>query len=155
ALTVDGAGIIVILRNMTIDSSNPSTPGAIGINVVQAASLHVEYCTIRGFTGPAIKFAPSAPGSQLAVSDTVITDNGSGAAGGGIQIAPAAGGVGVVLNRVTFGFNVTAMVLYSGNGSIGAVMRDSVVSASKSNGILAIAGQPLNLAIERSSLVNN
>ena len=60
-----------------------------------------------------------------------------------------------MLNRVQFEYNVTAMVLNSTDGPIGAVMRDSVVSSNLSNGILSIAGQGTSFTIERSSLLNN
>src|SRR5205807_8523772 len=95
--------------------------------------------------------------SQLIVSDTVIADNGiAPSTGGGIQVAPVAGGsAGVVLNRVRLGFNVTAMALISSNGEIGAVMTDSVVTASRSNGILSIASQFIGFTIKHSRLLNN
>src|SRR5207249_1115713 len=104
-----------------------------------------ENCVIRDMTTTsalAIRFQPSTPGAQLVVSDTIIKNNGSApSTGGGIQVAPAVGGsAGVVLNRVTFEYNVTAMVLNSANGSIGMTMTDSIVSSSKSNGILSLAG---------------
>ena len=91
------------------------------------------------------------------MSDTIIANNGSApSTGGGIQVFPQPGGsAGVVLNRVTFDYNVTAMALVSNNGSIGMTMTDSIVSSSKSNGILSLAGQIINFTIRNSKLVNN
>ena len=171
-LVVNGAAIVVILRNMTItgfgSSAILSTANSfIGIDFVNGAALIIENCSIQNFNNasgnviPAgIKFEPSAPGSQLIVTDTVIANNGQNGCctsiGGGLLVAPRAGGsAGVVLNRVRFGFNVTAMVLNSASGPIGAVMTDSVVTSSRSNGMLSIAGQGTNFAIEHSKLVNN
>ena len=154
-LAVNGASIIVRIRNLSM-----KTFGFVGIDFVNGAALFVENCIIKDFGGTAIgiRFTPSAPGSQLIVTDTVIDNNGvTPSTGGGIQIAPAAGGsAGVVLSRVRLGFNVTAMVLSSGNGAIGAVMTDSVVTSSRSNGILSLAGASvINFTIESSKLVNN
>jgi Right handed beta helix region len=102
---INAAGIVVTIRNLTMFGNN------IGIDFQTGAALFVENCTIRNMNTniPAlgIRFAPSAPGAQLVVSDTVIKNNGiAPATGGGIQVAPQAGGsAGVSLTRVTFGSN--------------------------------------------------
>ena len=70
-------------------------------------------------------------------------------------MAPNGGSAGVVLDHVTFGFNVTAMVLSSSAGTIGVNMKDSLVRASRSNGVLALAGSTINFVIDHSSLTNN
>jgi hypothetical protein len=58
-------------------------------------------------------------------------------------VAPAAGGsASVVLERVSFNFNVTGMVL---SGPVDATMVNSTVSASRSNGILVGAGVTLDV----------
>ena len=148
-IVVNGAGIVVKIRNLTLNG----TTSSIGIDFVNGAALFVENCVVMNFnSSPAlgIRFNPSAAGSQLAVTDTVIDNNGiAPSTGGGIQVAPAGGSAGVVLNRVRLGFNVTAMVL---SGAIGAVLRDSVVNSSRANSV--IVGNA-TLTVERSSLLNN
>ena len=148
--TVNGAGIVVRFRNLTLDGAGAT----LGIDFQNGAALFVEKCVIMNFkTDPAlgIRFQPSAVGSQLVVTDTTIDNNGivTSGVGGGIRVAPAGGTAGVVLNRLRLGFNATAMVL---DGAIAAVMRDSVVNSSNINGILV---SDAVFVLERSSIVNN
>src|SRR4051794_19481696 len=130
---VNGNGIVVRFRNLTLDG----TASTIGIDFQNGAALFVENCVIMNFkVDPAlgIRFNPSAAGSQLIVTDTIINNNGvvTSGIGGGIQASLVGGTAGVVLNRVRLEFNATAMVL---NGAIGAAMRDSIVSSSGFSGI--------------------
>ena len=155
AITANASAGAVRIRNMSI---NGAAGGSIGIDGV--GTLFVENCVIQNFTAGsvplAIRFLPNFSGSQLIVSDTLIDTNGvAPSTGGGIQVFPQSGGTaGVVLNRVRFGFNVTAMALVG--GSIGAVLRDSVVASSRNRGLwLAGSGSGISLSIERSSLINN
>jgi hypothetical protein len=151
-ITIDGPGIVVRLRNLKMTGFGIGTAVAFR----NGAALILENCLIQRYTGIAITFRPSAPGSQLLIKDSVISNNGSGASGGGLQVAPQAGGsAGIVFDHATFNFNVTAMVLSSASGPIGGVMRDSLVASSRSNGILAQAGSFISLLIERSLLSNN
>jgi hypothetical protein len=68
--------------------------GIHGVNVVNAAAVHVRNSQIRGFRGGyGINFAPQAASAQLFVDNVAITDNGSSSntATGGIILNPAAG----------------------------------------------------------------
>ena len=150
--TVNGAGIVVTIRNLEIFS-----PG-LGIDFQNGAALFVDNCVIRHMSfspALAIRFRPSAPGSQLVVTDTITRNNGiAPSTGGGIQVAPLAGGsAGVSLPRVTLGSNVTAMVLNGGSGLIDAVMKDSLVTGNFTNGI-AVLGTA-TLTIKNSQLIHN
>jgi hypothetical protein len=148
---------VVRIRNAIFDGGSGGWPA---IRVVGSPTLILENCVFQNHkTGNAIaiEFKPNAPGAQLIMTDTVIDNNGiMPSTGGGLQVAPKPGGsAGVILNRVRFGFNVTAMVLFSGNGGIGMSIKDSQVISSRSNGILVQAGTTINLVIDRSSLTNN
>jgi len=151
ALTINGAGIVVILRNMTIDSSNPSTPGAIGINVLQAASVHIENCTIRGFTSNAaqgIRIDPTSGFTTVSIVDTVISDNGLGVFALGAQ------GVLVKLDRVQMNSNLFGGFRASGaNGAVFANVVDSAADLNGTHGFVASSpagGQAVVLDIQRS-----
>src|SRR5262245_66129852 len=88
-ININGAGINVILRGLDIEGIGT---GSVGINFIQGASLQVEKCNIYGFKGgnaQGIRFVPGAA-AQLFVSDTTISHNGTGAAGGGIFVDPGA-----------------------------------------------------------------
>jgi hypothetical protein len=80
-----GQGDAVIIRNIRLDGLGvPGTvvqPGLAGIDVVSAGAVHVEHCSIFGFSNNGISFTPSSLGS-LYVSDTTITESG----GAGIYI---------------------------------------------------------------------
>ena len=139
AINVSGAGIIVRLRNLSLEGIGT---GLVGINATNVTALFIENCTIANFNaGPAlgINFAPSTNPSVLVVSNTTLDNNGSPGGGGGIQIAPAAGGnVGVTLSEVKLGFNSTGVAFDSTSGPIVADLRDSVVASSLSVRILIV-----------------
>ena len=159
AITVNGAGIVVTLRGLKIRGQG----GSFGVNVVNAAAVIIEDSAISNFTvAPAIgiKFAPSA-GAQLVVTDTSITNNGSGAIGGGIVVNPGAGGTAqVTLNRVSIAKNVFGIAV-DGTGSTGGINMTATESVSSSNsqdGILAVTpggGAPIGLYLKNSSSLNN
>jgi hypothetical protein len=100
----------------------------------------------------AIQYEPNSPAAQLIIRDSVFLNNGvAPGTGGGLQVAPAAGGsASVKLERVSFEFNVTSMVL---SGPVNATMINSSVSASQSNGILVGSGATLD--IKDSTLIYN
>jgi hypothetical protein len=91
---------VVTLRGLDIFGVSPPTNG---IRFIAGGALHIEDCVIRRFNAASsagISFAPSG-NSQLYIVNTTITDNGNGTTGGGIIIAPSAGGsVKAVLNNV-------------------------------------------------------
>ena len=133
-LTVNGgAGDIVILRGLVIDGQ---VTGQRGINIQSASAVHIQNCVIRNFEGsPGIGlFAqPNGTGTtQIFVSDTIIFNNGSIAASGGIVIQPEGfWRVNAVLDRVHVENNVRG-VWADGSQSFGdgvhIVLRDGVVS---------------------------
>ena len=84
-ININGSGIKVVLRNLSIESTK-TDPGANGIRVLNAAEVHVEKCWINGFSNLAIDFRP-AGGGEGYISDTTIVNN-------------AFGGIDVVTGRV-------------------------------------------------------
>jgi hypothetical protein len=114
---------VVHLRGLTIDGAGT---GGNGIRFLAGSALHVENCVIRGFqsatagSGHGINFAPSGA-SELFVSDTVVSANGTGSNGGGILIKPSgSGSAKVTLERVSVNNNVFG-VRADGSGSTGNV----------------------------------
>jgi hypothetical protein len=96
-VTVNGVGIVVRLRNLSL---NEEGYGGFGIDAENMAALYVENCIITNVNSVnipddppylGIKFEPSA-NAQLFVANSVISNNGnSGSASGGIYIVPASG----------------------------------------------------------------
>jgi hypothetical protein len=149
-----GSSQVVVLRNLTFDDTGKF--GAPFVSVTGGATVIIENCkfhNIANHNAIAIQFTPNSPAAQLIIRDSVLANNGiaSSGTGGGLQVAPGAGGsASVVLERVSFNLNVTSMVL---SGAVNATMVDSTVSASRSNGILIGTGATLD--IKNSTLVYN
>jgi hypothetical protein len=83
---IDAAGAFVRLRNLSMNGLNGF--GATGVEILNAASVFVENCTILGFRiapGAGIKLTPGAGvTTKLFVSDSVINGNGTPTGAGGI-----------------------------------------------------------------------
>jgi hypothetical protein len=144
ALTFTGSSSqVVILRNLTFDGG--AAVVAPFLSVTGGATLIIENCKFQNLATSnaiAIQFLPNSPAAQLIIRDSVFANNGiAPGTGGGLQVAPAAGGsASVKLERVSFDFNVTSMVL---TGAANATMVNSTMSASRSNGILVGSGSTL------------
>jgi hypothetical protein len=144
---------VVILRNLTFDGGIQQ--GAPYIQVTGGATLIIENCKFQNIANSnaiAIQFLPNSPAAQLIIRDSAFINNGiAPGTGGGLQVAPAGGGsASVLLERVSFNYNVTSMVL---SGAVSAIMLNSTVSASRSNGI--IVGSGATLSIKDSTLAYN
>lgn len=154
---------IVSLRGLLIQGA---TTGLNGIRFLAGGALHVEKCVIRGFRasgageGHGIAFLPSGA-SDLFVTDTLISDNGSGTNGGGILIKPSgAGSAKVLLDRVNmmdnvFGFRADGSAA-TGVAGILADIYDSKAAGNSSSGITAVGGtQSVNVMLDRTASINN
>jgi hypothetical protein len=154
ALTLNGTSSqVVILRNLTFDGADQNN--APFIKVTGGATLIIENCKFQNLANHnaiAIQYLPNSPAAQLVIRDSAFLHNGiAPGSGGGLQVAPAAGGsASVKLERVSFEFNVTSMVL---SGPVDATVINSSVSSSRSNGILVGSGS--TLLIEGSTLEYN
>jgi hypothetical protein len=140
---------VVVIRGLDIFGVSPPSNG---VRFLAAGSLHIEDCVIRRFNAASsagVSFAPSGVGS-LFITDSRITQNGNGLTGGGIVIAPSAGGsVKAVLTRVQV----------SDNANVG-IQINSAATAS-SNGLLTtiadseISGNPIGLNATGGGTGNN
>jgi Right handed beta helix region len=145
-LTIIGTSSqVVILRNLTFDAGPQNA--APFISVTGGATLIIENCKFQNIANNnaiAIQFLPSSPAAQLVIRDSVFANNGiAPSTGGGLQVAPASGGsASVLLERVSFNFNVTSVVL---SGPVNATMIDSTVSASRNTGIIVGSGATLHV----------
>jgi hypothetical protein len=136
----------VKIRNLSINGVNGSTsPGLNGIRVQGEANLFVEGCTIFGFNSVGIDFEPSlGTQSQLWVTNTILTSNGTGA----ILIKPAAGvAARATLDKVRMEKNQTAGLRAEDRAIV--TVRDSVSASNSANGFLAFStAQPVELNLE-------
>ena len=130
---VNGAGIVVVLRNLQISGAPPSSPGLNGVNFINGASVTIDNCDIQGFTstsagnGNAVLMAPTAAGTyRLNIINSRLHDNGAGNDGGGLRLRPT--------GASTFVFATVQNSDILGNNGYGVLSRDrSFVTVSESN----------------------
>lgn len=164
-LIINGAGIVVRLRNFSLRGFGAfsTSEGSIGINFVDGAALHVENVDISGvWKSPAIgiKFAPTTA-AKLFVSNSSISDSGTGTVGGGIVVSPSgSGSARVIVERTTITNNVFGIAA-DGSGSTGGIkmiVTDSVTSGNTQDGIIAVTqsgGASIGVMVKNTKTVNN
>jgi hypothetical protein len=142
AITINGAGIKVTLRNLSLESSAVTNPGTIGIRVLQAAEVHIEKCWIGRFSGHAIDFSPTG-GAEGFIDDVTAISNG------GSAVSVSTGRVSI--NRLDAYTNDAAVFV---RGTAIATVRDSIaVGGSVGFGANTVPGAVLNL--ENSTSTHN
>jgi hypothetical protein len=159
-----GAGDVVTLRGLDFFGTGT---GLNGILFNTGAALIVEKCTIRSFqaagtsNGYGILFQPSAA-SILYVTDTQITNNGSGTTGGGIMIRPTgSSNVKGWINRVSANNNISGISADGGSstGKIQVTVSESVAAGASSTGFSNTTpnsgGATTILNIDRSTSIEN
>jgi hypothetical protein len=161
-ITVSGDGIVVRLRNLSI---NRIYEGSFGIDATNVAALYVENCVITNAntalgTYIGIEFEPSAGPAQLFVTNSIVSNNGSSSTdlSGGIYIVPASGVTAEVsINRSEINGNVFGIV---GDGRSGGIIKgtikDSVVSGNSENGITALSsGSSVLFVLDQTDVSTN
>jgi len=148
-INVNGAGVLVVLRGLSIEGTGISP---IGVNIVQGAVVHIESCWIRGFQGgtaQGVRLATTTGNPELYISDSFITDNGTGATGGGVFVAATGGTAFVSLSNVRLNNNVFG----TGNNLNSRMMISNSVIAGNTTGVEADGGAVVRLA--NNDIVNN
>jgi len=152
-----GAGHTVTLRNLRINGvSGTPTGGLNGVQFLSGAALHIENCTIFGFTQNAINInTTSASATSVFLTDTVVSNSTTGIfarnAGSGL--------VFVSLLRTSlaqntfFGLKVDGS---AGSGTIVGAVSESLI-AGNGVGLSAVSGATSTVGIRviKSSIVNN
>jgi hypothetical protein len=151
-----GAGTVT-LRNLRINGilGTPS-PGLNGIQFTAGAALHIENCTIFGFTQNGINInLSSASAVQVFVTDTVVSNS----AGGISARTTGAGKISVSVNRTTLTQNSGFGMRVDGTGGAGTIIgavSDSLI-AGNGTGMSAFSGatSTVGIRVTKSSIVNN
>lgn len=159
-----GAGDVVTLRGLDFFGTGS---GLNGILFNTGGALVIEKCTIRSFeaagasSGFGILFQPTAT-SKLYVTDTEITNNGTGTTGGAIMVRPIGSGVARGwINRVSANNNITGITANGGSttGEAALTIRDSAATGAASTGFAAstpaTGGGTAFVFLEHSSSFNN
>jgi hypothetical protein len=133
-----------------------------GIHFSSGGHLHVVRCVITSGNVSdidGIRFQPNSP-SKLSVTDTVISNMGSGT-GGGIVINPQSGGTAQVnLEHVTVNGNAFGIATDGSNstGGINMTIADSMIGGNSQDGIVATTpsgGAPIGVMVTNTKSVNN
>ena len=137
-VNVNGAGINVKIRNLSIEGLGT---GLIGVNILNAATVHIENCHIHGFqngTAAGVRIATSA-NVQVSLADTILAENvtttGSGA---GLLIAPTGSGrVRVLAERLQSKNNGNGIsaIGASGTGPVFVTIKDSALFGNSGSGL--------------------
>lgn len=162
-IAVNAAATDVVVLN-GLDFQGTGT-GLAGINVIQAAAVHVQHCRISNFRSGAatgILFsAPAGTTSELFVSDSIISENGVGTTGGGIVVKAVGTGVAKATVTRVLVDNNSLGIQTDGTGSTGGIhltVTDSTVSGNANAGIHALTpaggANPSNFANRVVSAAN-
>lgn len=150
-----GAADTVTLRNIRINGvKGTSVPGLNGIRFLSGAALHIENCTIFGFSQNGVDVnLNTASVVQVSVTDTAVSDN----TGGLVARNAGAGRVFLALERTTFSRNSSFGLMSDGSGA-GEIRSAASDSMFGGNGTaLLAAGGPAVAVIQvnRSTVVNS
>ena len=149
---------LVTMRGIVIDQQNLGN-ATHGLSFVEGAALHLQDCTIRGAFAFGVNFVPTV-NAELYVTNCTISDNGSGANGGGILVKPAgSSSAKVTLDNVRVENNRLG-ILVDGTAAAGAILvnvRGSVISGSSAFGIGAFdsGGGVSSIVVEDTTSANN
>jgi hypothetical protein len=143
-ITVNAAATdVVFLSGLDI---NGAGTGGTGIRVLAAGSVHIQNSAIYGFRGGSALGVSIAPGAatQVTIADTTITNNGTGATGGGILVRPSgSGSARLVMRSVLIRNNTNNGLSVDTTGNTGSsvtlMIDDSQFVGSSANGLALIA----------------
>ena len=147
AFSVNGSGIIVTLRNLSMQGT---LSGTVGVNISNAARVSIQNCNIQGFTSYGVNFGSTSAGSKLTVTDTLMHDNG----GYGIVMIPTAvGAVGLVTLDNDRIFN-NGVGVYVGDNATATATR--TIISENTQGVTVVSSVALALLeLDESSVSNN
>jgi hypothetical protein len=155
-ITINGAGIVVTLRNLNIEGLT-FPAGAGGIDFQNGAALFVEHCVIENFNSSGhdigINFAPTSGQAKLHITDSVIKNNSLG----GIFVVPSGGASAkVVIERSQIENNAYGIIANATGGLALVEVRDSTVANNSANGIWSFTGGSIaSIIVDHSSSLYN
>ena len=143
-VTINGAGINVVLRGLTINGQG----GTNGVMILNAAEVHVESCVVANLANQGIQHLAG----KLYVNDTIVRNN----AGEGVWSVGTNGGAPVLafLDRVRLEGNSDGI---RAQDAARVSVQDSVMSGNVNAGAFAFASgvDSTTLVVTRSLLSGN
>ena len=158
ALNVNGAGVVVTLRGLSLEG-NGTTTGNLGIRIINGSVVNIEKCSIRSFrfgaNSAGIKIETTAAGFvRVNVSDCHITDNGTGSAttSGGIVNAPTGSSISLLtVHNTVFSGNTNGI---TNNTSARTMLNNNVFTNNPVNAIQS-DGAAGNVMLGGNTIVAN
>jgi hypothetical protein len=149
AITISGAGVMVVLRHLSVNGLGSAQNGIITSGSFNG-SVIIEDCTVQRYTGAGIGLVPNTGRGLLQISNSQVINNSFG-----ITVAPSNGQIAsVALNRVEVSANANDGLSLIGGGIVAGTMRDSLVASNNADGIQTSATQVF-FTIEESSIIAN
>jgi len=139
ALIINSATAVVLISGFDIEGlGQTGSPGINGINVLNAAAVHVRNTKIRGFrNGYGINFQPQSANGQLFVDNVTISEGGGAAnptTSGGINVNPAAGfTANATITNSQIVNNLNVGIRIDTTGIVGSVITASIDRVTLSN----------------------
>ncbi len=148
------AGSVVTLRNLSINGAG-TAPGLNGIRFLDGETLHVENCTIFGFSQNGIDVQPNPATAQtfkVFVLDTVIRNCAFVAPNAGIVVKPGTNGtVNAMLDGVRLNQHKSSGIRAEARSTV--TVRNSEASGNTDFGFLAINSTAGNAVLNLESCV--
>jgi hypothetical protein len=147
---------VVTLRGLDIFGAGSAQNG---VRFLAGAALHIEDSIITKFNaanGTGVTFAPSGA-SELTISNTIITDNGTSSSGQGILIRPTGvGSAKVTLTNVEIANNFDGLRAEAVAAGTKVSIMNSNSSENTQHGFAAIGtGGPVEMMIQDSMAAYN
>jgi parallel beta helix pectate lyase-like protein len=138
-VNINAAGIFVVLRGLDIEGAGN---GLIGVNITNAARVHIEKCIIHGFRGGTaagiVVNTAAGINTRVIVDNTYITDNGNGITLTAAGTAQLTGEKVIVAANSFNGVSVTANTVATFRNSVFAYNGLSGVQVSSGNGTINV-----------------
>jgi len=141
-VTVDGSGIAVTLRGLSINGQG----GDVGVNFLQGAALTVENCEVVNMMLAGI--GANATSSQTVVDHSVLRHDGFA----GVNVS-GSGPIRATISNSTLADNVNAVVVASFGGGVSAnVTRSTITGNAIGVQVQAGAGQSASVLSDGNSI---
>jgi hypothetical protein len=145
-VNVNGAGITVTLRNLSIEGAGT---GLTGVNYVQGAFLSIENCKIFGFRQGQASGVRMATAGHLTIKDSYIADTNVG-----VHLETPSGQMVSTLDNVRIENTGTYGILAANTAVINLMVRRSMINNNGNHGIYG-AGPSVDITVVDSSVSFN
>ena len=152
-IIINGAGIVVTIRNLSINGA--ATAGGSGIRILNAGAVNLDNLRIANFSattgtsGRAVSVETSAPNVRVSIADSTFHNLGNV----GIGVFPSAGSVLLDFDRLNISKAGTHGIHLGLNSDL--TLSNSFISGNLAGAAVALNGTGSSAHISHSVLSNN